>query len=411
MSNKVKNAFFKNFFNLSLNQGINILVAIIVTPILFQNLGESEYGLVNLAFSIVMILSIIVSYGYHLNGPKRISLLNTIEEKKELINEIISLRISLAFITTVLIYFLITFSNFFIGYENVIMFSLVILYSEALHPIFYLQGENNLSILAVTNAISKLIYVALIILLIKNPDDSFLVNLLFGGVLSIVYLVFWLSIFLKNNIRFAWPKANKIIYRIKENFDFFFSSIAGHISIHGGIIILSNFIDNIELGKFALAQKVGMLLRMIPVFITQAVLQNASVIHQNRKSYLNDYLNKFYLKGLLFTFVIGIVVTVTSKWIIIFLSGEEILYSQEILSLLSFIPFLGMLNFKNIIKILVEEKKKILNKATWITVFFMISLSIIMSFYFGGKGLAIALLFSEFISFIIHSILLNNENK
>ena len=411
MSNKVKNAFFKNFFNLSLNQGINILVAIIVTPILFQNLGESEYGLVNLAFSIVMILSIIVSYGYHLNGPKRISLLNTIEEKKELINEIISLRISLAFITTVLIYFLITFSNFFIGYENVIMFSLVILYSEALHPIFYLQGENNLSILAVTNAISKLIYVALIILLIKNPDDSFLVNLLFGGVLSIVYLVFWVSIFLKNNIRFAWPKADKIIYRIKENFDFFFSSIAGHISIHGGIIILSNFIDNIELGKFALAQRIGMLLRMIPVFITQAVLQNASVIHQNRKSYLNDYLNKFYLKGLLFTFVIGILVTVTSKWIIIFLSGEEILYSQEILSLLSFIPFLGMLNFKNIIKILVEEKKKILNKATWITVFFMISLSIIMSFYFGGKGLAIALLFSEFISFIIHSILLNNENK
>jgi PST family polysaccharide transporter len=411
MSNKVKNAFFKNFFNLSLNQGINILVAIIVTPILFQNLGESEYGLVNLAFSIVMILSIIVSYGYHLNGPKRISLLNTIVEKKELINEIISLRISLAFITTVLIYFLITFSNFFIGYENVIMFSLVILYSEALHPIFYLQGENNLSILAVTNAISKLIYVALIILLIKNPDDSFLVNLLFGGVLSIVYLVFWLSIFLKNNIRFAWPKADKIIYRIKENFDFFFSSIAGHISIHGGIIILSNFIDNIELGKFALAQRIGMLLRMIPIFITQAVLQNASVINQNRKSYLNDYLNKFYLKGLLFTFVIGILVTVTSKWIIIFLSGEEILYSQEILSLLSFIPFLGMLNFKNIIKILVEEKKKILNKATWITVFFMISLSIIMSFYFGGKGLAIALLFSEFISFIIHSILLNNENK
>ena len=411
MSNKVKNTFFKNFFNLSLNQGINILVAIIVTPILFQNLGESEYGLVNLAFSIVMILSIIVSYGYHLNGPKRISLLNTIEEKKELINEIISLRISLAFITTVLIYFLITFSNFFIGYENVIMFSLVILYSEALHPIFYLQGENNLSILAVTNAISKLIYVALIILLIKNPDDSFLVNLLFGGVLSIVYLVFWVSIFLKNNIRFAWPKADKIIYRIKENFDFFFSSIAGHISIHGGIIILSNFIDNIELGKFALAQRIGMLLRMIPIFITQAVLQNASVINQNRKSYLNDYLNKFYLKGLLFTFVIGILVTVTSKWIIIFLSGEEILYSQEILSLLSFIPFLGMLNFKNIIKILVEEKKKILNKATWITVFFMISLSIIMSFYFGGKGLAIALLFSEFISFIIHSILLNNENK
>ena len=113
-----------------------------------------------------------------------------------------------------------------------------------------------------------------------------------------------------------------------------------------------------------------MLLRMIPVFIIQSVLQEASLINQNRKSYFNDYLSKFYVKGLLFTFSIGLSVTLFSKWIIIFLSGSEIVYSQEVLSLLSFIPFLAMLNFKNIIKILVEEKKRILNKATWITVFF-----------------------------------------
>ena len=36
-----KIVFIKNFSNLSINQGINILVAIIATPILFQNLGIS----------------------------------------------------------------------------------------------------------------------------------------------------------------------------------------------------------------------------------------------------------------------------------------------------------------------------------------------------------------------------------
>jgi len=50
-------------------------------------------------------------------------------------------------------------------------------------------------------------------------------------------------------------------------------------------------------------------------------------------------------------------------------SGQEIIYSNQILSLLSFIPFLAMLNFKNILLILVNEKKEILNKATWIFVF------------------------------------------
>ena len=75
MNKKSKNIFIKNFTNLSLNQGINIITAIVVTPILFQNLGESQFGLVNLAFSLFMLISITVSYGYHLNGPKQISLL------------------------------------------------------------------------------------------------------------------------------------------------------------------------------------------------------------------------------------------------------------------------------------------------------------------------------------------------
>ena len=73
----MKKIFFKNFFNLIFNQGVNILVAIIATPILFQKLGESSFGLMNLSFSIFMLLSIIISYGYHLNGPKRIAEINT----------------------------------------------------------------------------------------------------------------------------------------------------------------------------------------------------------------------------------------------------------------------------------------------------------------------------------------------
>ena len=53
----MKKIFFKNFFNLIFNQGVNILVAIIATPILFQKLGESSFGLMNLSFSIFMLLS------------------------------------------------------------------------------------------------------------------------------------------------------------------------------------------------------------------------------------------------------------------------------------------------------------------------------------------------------------------
>ena len=410
MNKKSKNIFIKNFTNLSLNQGINILIAIVATPILFQNLGDSQFGLVNLAFSIFMLISIVVSYGYHLNGPKQISLLNKLEKEADTIKDIVSLRLFIAIIISIVIIALIYLTDFFNGYELIILFSIPILFSEAIHPVFYLQGKNNLSLLAILNAFSKLFYLGLIILSIKNQNDAFKVNLLYGSVLSLVFLVYWGLFFYKNKLKFHFVDLDKIKFRLKENFQFFMSSVAGHISIHSGIIILKLFVNNSELGKFALANKIAFLLRMIPVFIVQSVLQNASIINQNNPLTLNKYLNYYFKRGLILTFITGLFFTIFSKWIIIIFSGQEIIYSNQILSVLSFIPFLAMINFKNILLILINEKKEILNKATWLSAFIMIPLALTLSYYYKGFGLAIALLISEFSSFIVHTILLSRSN-
>ena len=410
MNKKSKNIFIKNFTNLSLNQGINILIAIVATPILFQNLGDSQFGLVNLAFSIFMLISIVVSYGYHLNGPKQISLFNKLEKEADTIKDIVSLRLFIAIIISIVIIALIYLTDFFNGYELIILFSIPILFSEAIHPVFYLQGKNNLSVLAILNAFSKLFYLGFIILSIKNQNDAFKVNLIYGSVLSLVFLVYWGLFFYKNKLKFHFVDLDKITFRLKENFQFFMSSVAGHISIHSGIIILKLFVNNSELGKFALANKIAFLLRMIPVFIVQSVLQNASIINQNNPLALKKYLNYYFKRGLILTFITGLFFTIFSKWIIIIFSGQEIIYSNQILSVLSFIPFLAMLNFKNILLILVNEKKEILNKATWISAFIMIPLAITLSYYYKGFGLAVALLISEFSSFIVHTILLSRSN-
>ena len=66
-----------------------------------------------------------------------------------------------------------------------------------------------------------------------------------------------------------------------------------------------------------------------------------------------------------------------------------------------------MLNFKNILIILINEKKKTLNKSTWFSSVVMILLCIFLCKMFGGFGLAFALLFSEIFSFLIHSYFLN----
>ena len=402
-----KGVFIKNFFNLIINQGINIFVALLATRVLFSTLGEAQYGLVNLALSVVLLSSVTVRYGYHLNGPKRIALFrDELVKKQSLINEIITTRTIIAVGMAIILFCMTYFFGFFKSYATFLYYSLALLFGHALFPMFYFQGNDKISGVTLVNTFAKGAYLLLIILFIKTPKDGVYVNFLLGVTSILVYIVFWISIYKKEKIKWVWSRVNNIKNRLIENFHFFISTIAGHVSIHGGLIILANFVNNTVLGEFALAEKVALLMRMVPVFFTQAILQKATILFQKDKIKFNSYVNKIFIIGLSITFGMGLTAIILSKWIIFLLAGSHVIYSQNILKILAFIPFLSMLNFKNMIKILVEEKKQLLTKATWITAIVMLILATIGSYYYGGYGLSVALVLTEILSFIVYSILL-----
>ena len=407
-----RGTFIKNFFNLIINQGVNIFIALLATRILFERLGEVQFGFVNLALSVVLLLSISVSYGYHLNGPKRIALFRDESKKKQiLINEIIVTRIIIAISMAIFLFCLTYFFGFFKPYSTLLYYSLILLFSEALFPMFYFQGNDKIAWASLVNAFAKGAYLLLIVLFIKTPEDATYVNFLFGLSALVVYIVFWIIIYKKEKIKWVWGSIYNIKNRFIENFQFFISSIAGHVSIHGGLIILANFVNNTILGEFALAQKIALLMRMVPIFFTQAILQKASILFKSDKIEFNSYVNRIFIIGLTITFAMGLIVIIFSKWIIFLLAGSHVIYSDTILKILAFIPFFSMLNFNNMIKILVDEKKHLLTKATWITAIIMLILATTGSYYYGGYGLSIALVLTEIVSFIVHSVLLIKNNN
>ena len=408
-----RGTFIKNFFNLIINQVVNIFIALLATRILFERLGEVQFGFVNLALSVVLLLSISVSYGYHLNGPKRIALFRDESKKKQiLINEIIVTRIIIAISIAIFLFCLTYFFGFFKPYSTLLYYSLILLFSEALFPMFYFQGNDKIAWFSLINIFAKGAYLLLIVLIIKTPNDAIYVNFLFGFTSFLVYIIFWIFIYKKEKIKWVWVSIYNIKNRFIENFQFFISSIAGHVSIHGGLIILANFVNNTVLGEFALAQKIALLMRMVPIFFTQAILQKASILFKSDKIKFNSYVNRIFIIGLTITFAMGLIVIIFSKWIIFLLAGSHVIYSDTILKILAFIPFLSMLNFNNMIEILVNEKKYLLTKATWITAIIMLVLAIISSYYYGGYGLSIALVITEIVSFIVYSsLLIKNKHE
>jgi O-antigen/teichoic acid export membrane protein len=405
-----KKVIIKNFFNLSLNQFLNLLISFLIIPVIFQSIGAENFGLVNLSLTIVYLLSIAVTYGYNLNGPKLISVIkNDKKELEKLVNEIISIRLFLSLIICLAVFIVYILFGNYSNYWIILLSSLVILFSEAIYPIFYLQGKDEINILTILNLISKILYFFLIVFFIKNPEDSFLINLIFGLTCLFSYCFFWIIIYKKEQFNWALPTLKNLKFKIKQNFDYFTSTISSYIIFNGGIIILSNYIDDSELGQFSLSQKIGLQLRMIPVFIIQSVLQKVSILNEKKDNSTNTYINKIYYAGIYLTIFIAIFILFSSKFIILLLSGKYISYSENILIILGFLPFFAMLNFKNTLIMLVEEKKKILNYAISTTALIMVFLCFIGSYLYGGFGMCIALIFSEIFSFLIHSYLLKKE--
>ena len=404
----IKSIFSINFINLSLNQAVNIIATLIYTPILFQTLGDENFGLIHLAFSILTLYAIFVRFGYDFNAPVKIAKFSENPEEVSYVNRIISLRVFLSmilFLVSIPIIFLFFESNF----NKILIFSFTILISESLNPLFYFQGKNKILPQVILNFLSKSIYIILILLFISGSNDAYLANFFYGLSISVFYIIYWIRYFNKSAITNLGFSIKKIIYSFKENFIFFISSTYAHFSINSALILLSIFVNDKELGRFTLAYKVAFILRMVPIFFIQSALQQASKSFTKSKEEYKVYTSKYFKFGLLITFVISSLSYIFSDLIIYIFAHEKINYSSNILSLISFIPFLAMLNFKNVTYILVNDLKFILNKATFYTLIFMLISSLILSYLYGGYGMAISLLLTELFSFFIHYFLIKKN--
>ena len=408
MSSWTKSIFSKNFINLSLNQLVNIVATLIYTPLLFQNLGDENFGQIHLAFSIIIILTVLVSYGYNLNGPVKIAKSKSVNEESLVITDILNIRIKLSFIIFILS---IPFIFFYTDqvFQKILLFSLIILFAEALNPLFYLQGKNKILPQSILNFFSKTIYIVLIMLFIYDYEDAYLANFFYGLSISLLFLFFWIKHFTINRITDLDFSIKKTIINLKQNFEFFLSSTSTHFTLNSALIILSFFVTNKELGRFTLAYKVAFILRMIPIFFIQSVLQQATTIRNKSEEELGKFMSRYFKLGLMITLIIAISTYILSDHIIEIFANEKIDYSSKILSLLSFIPFFAMLNFKNVVFMLVNNLKSKLNKATFYTLLFMLICSVILSNLYGGFGLAYALLMTEIFSFFIHYLLITRK--
>ena len=79
--NKEKKIIVKNYVALLFIQGANFILPLIILPYLVRVLGSEKYGLVMIAQSVALFLTIVVDFGFNISATKEVASIKNDKEK------------------------------------------------------------------------------------------------------------------------------------------------------------------------------------------------------------------------------------------------------------------------------------------------------------------------------------------
>jgi len=192
----VSKLVYKNFFYLFFVQFSNYVLPFLVIPLLTRALGIEGFGKYAFYLGIANLLLVFIRFGFEFSATRQISIHS---ENKEKVGEIVSAVLQIKFclfIITALIYSAILIMFKPDQQHNLLLLGgLFLLLGQALLPIWYFQGMQQMKYVTFYTVVTKIIYVGLLFIVIREQQDYGVAVLIYGlsffvaGLLSIIQVL------------------------------------------------------------------------------------------------------------------------------------------------------------------------------------------------------------------------------
>ncbi|MFB9055254.1 oligosaccharide flippase family protein [Mariniflexile ostreae] len=339
-----------NFLSLLTLRAGNYVIPLLTLPYLIKVLGVEKFGLIAFAEMIIMYFKSIVDYGFDLTGTRSIS---ENRKNKDSINKLINTIFGVKLILFIFCFLLLLIIIFIFPTLNDI--SLLLIYSygivlgNALLPIWFYQGMEKMKYITIINFISKIAYIILLFIFIKNEPDYIYVPLLNSAGLIIGGLVSVIIMKTRFNVVFYIPKVQDLLMTLKEDFNIFISTLAPNLYNNSMGVLLGIFTNNIQVGYYTAATKLIEVGNSVIYIISTTIFPYLNRSENYRKKLINGTL----LSGA----AISLFFLLFSKVIIMILFGQIMEPSIIILQILSLCPlFIAMMSVYGTNTLILQKK-------------------------------------------------------
>lgn len=181
---------YKNFFFLFLVQFSNYVLPFLVIPLLTRTLGVEGFGKYAFYLGIANLLLVFIRFGFEFSATRTISIHSDDKAKiTEVVSSVLLIKLGLLFLTIAAFVLGIVFIKPDEQIALILLGGCLLLVGQMLLPVWYFQGMQQMKFVTLYTVVTKIIYVSLLFILIRELDDYGLAVFVYGFSFFIAGLV------------------------------------------------------------------------------------------------------------------------------------------------------------------------------------------------------------------------------
>lgn len=386
----LKSKIVKNSVWLFILQVFNTIIPLITIPYITRVLETESYGIFSLALNWITYFQVIVEYGFGFTGARKVSIYGA-DGLQELYSRIITARLillsgSFVVMNVFSIILKVTKEQYF---SMNILFLIII--GVAFQLTWLFQGMQDMKLIAIINAISRVMSVFFVFLLVQGPTHLYI----YCGCYSVTFIFSaFLGILLakkKYNLKVKLCSLKEAVIEIKDGRYLFVSQAMSKIFSGIGTTVLGVVATSSIIGVYSAIYKIPHVIVLFFNPVSQALYPHISMkFSKSFKAGAKTVKQVAYIVIPAFVLVaLGIVIC--RKPLIMVVFGENYLeYSVIILPLVLWMVFSIINNFLGIQFLVASGNQQIYSKAFLISSLVAVVMNIILGYVGGIYGVSIA---------------------
>jgi PST family polysaccharide transporter len=296
---------------------------------------------------------------------------------------------------------IILFNNRYYQLKELFFVSFIFVFARAIMPIWYFLGMERMQGITIVSIISKFVYLISVWFFIKNREDIFNVVLYWSLAEFIPSIVALFYIIFKDSIIFENQNFYQIFDLLKRDFIFSLSLFFFRIYTYIPVLILGQVCNEYFVGIYSVADKIIAVIKDTIGLLFNSVLPRVSSLYIQSASFAKEYIIKvtsvftvLYLFGILILNIFAIKV-------ISFFTNQYIIEIRQILLVLSVSCLFILLRIPSSVFIVIKRLDTLFTISIAICTLSCIFTSYILANKYQVMGVSYAILFSEFLLFLL----------